>query len=206
MRGGVITAGGYSTRFGESDKALAQIDSTPMLRHVADRLAPVIDTLVVNGRFDQLDTFAEAMDGYPHPVAYAADEHEGRGPVDGIATGLAALDPTIEHAVVVACDMPGVDPTVLDALFMRATTSHADAIVPRTDDGWLQVLHAVYRPRPMIDAARRALVDEERKVLAPLDHLDVEIVDAGELPSLAASCANVNTRDELDAIERRLTE
>lgn len=206
MRSAVIVAGGYSTRFGAGDKALAELNGTPMLRHVADRLAPVIDTLVVNGRLDQLDGFAAAMEGYVHQVDYAPDEDDGRGPVGGIATGLAACPPATDRAFVVACDMPFVDAAVVDALFERAATSTAPAIVPRTDDGWYQVLHAVYDPNLMLDACRRALVDGDRKVLAPLSHLAVEQVESTDIRGLEASTANVNTTEALRSAERRLAD
>lgn len=206
MDGGVIVAGGYSTRFGEGDKALAELDGTPMVRHVADRLAPAIDTLVINGRFEQLDSLAAAMDGYPLDVAYAPDEEPGRGPTSGIAAGLAALPSDTDLGVVVACDMPFVDPAVVGSLLERAATTAADAMVPRSADGWYQVLHAVYVPDPMITACRRALIDGERKVLAPLDHLDVEVVEAADVPGLEQSVENVNTRTELDRVRRRLAD
>lgn len=204
MRGGVIIAGGHSTRFGEADKALASFGDAPMIRHVADRLAPAVDTLVVNCRSDQRDAIAQAMTGTAVDVDLAIDEEPGRGPVAGIATGLGGLPEAVEHAAVVACDMPLLDAEVIDALFERAADGHAEAVVPRTDDGWFQVLHAVYAPEPMRRACRRALSDGDAKVLAPLEHLDVEAVPAGSLPGLTASVENVNTAEELANARERL--
>lgn len=194
MRGGVIVAGGYSTRFTGGDKALAEIDGTPMIRHVADRIAPVIDTLVINGRMEQLDAFAAAMDGYQLPVDYAVDEDPGQGPVAGIANGLAAVSGDIDACFVVACDMPYVDSSLVTRLFDRFDTTETDAVVPRTDDGWYQVLHAVYDPVPMVDACRRALIDDERKVLAPLSYLTVTEIAVEDNRSFE----NINTTAELE--------
>lgn len=205
MRGGVIVAGGYSTRFGDQDKALAELGDTPMVRHIADRIAPAVDTVVVNGRYDQLDALALAMDGFSVDVAYAPDEEAGRGPVGGIAAGLAALPPAVDHALVVACDMPYLDPAVVEKLFERAEAVDAPAIVPRTEDGWYQVLHAVYEPGPMIDACRRALIDDERKILAPLSHLTVEVVEAEAIAGLSRSVENVNTREAFDRAAEAMT-
>ncbi len=204
MRAGVIVAGGYSTRFEGGDKALASLGDTPMLRHVADRIAPEIETLVINGRLEQLEDFSAAMEGYQLPVDYAPDEDPGRGPVAGIATGLAALDPPVESAFVVACDMPYVDADVVAALFERFDNDGADAVVPRDDDGWYQVLHAVYDPEPMVDACRRALVEDNRKILAPLSYLDVVHVESAELAGSTRSFENINTAAALTNARQHL--
>ncbi len=198
MRVGVIVAGGYSTRFETGDKALADIAGKPMLRHVADRLSPVIDALVINGRAEQMNAFADAMEGFVHPVEYALDEQTGRGPVAGIAAGLAAVPIDAKHVVVVACDMPFVDSSIIERLFELAMATPADAIVPRTDDGFYQVLHAVYSPRPMVDACRRTLIDGDPKVLAPLEYLEVEVIDSDALSGLERSVENVNTRESIE--------
>lgn len=202
MRTGVILAGGYSTRFGEADKAFSHIDGTPLTRHVADRLRPVIDTLVINAREDQHERFAKDMDGYPLEVIYAIDDVAGGGPVSGMATGLSAVPAGTALAFVVACDMPFVEADLVDALFELAEAeADVGAVVPTSSDGWHQVLHAVYRPAPTIDACRAAIARDERKVLAPLSRLHVRYVDPDELTQYGGerSFENVNTPGELEA-------
>ena len=66
-----VVAGGRSTRFGDRDKAVADLAGTPMIRRVADRLADVTDRLVVNCRADQRAAIEDAIAGYPNPVRYA---------------------------------------------------------------------------------------------------------------------------------------
>lgn len=205
MRGGVIVAGGHSTRFEGGDKALAEIHDTPMLRHVADRIAPKIESLVVNGRIEQMDDFAAVMRDYPGPVEYAPDEDPGQGPVAGIANGLAALPRECDAAFVVACDMPFVDGSVVASLFERFESSDVQAVVPRDSDGWYQVLHAVYEPESTVNACRQALIDGERKILAPLSHLDISVVDIEELPAVEQSFENVNTREAMRLAKDRLS-
>lgn len=60
-RTGVVLAGGYSTRFGEADKALAEIDGTPMVARVVDRLSEVVEGIVVSCRDDQQPAFERAI-------------------------------------------------------------------------------------------------------------------------------------------------
>lgn len=204
MRPALIVAGGYSTRFGDEDKAIATLRGSPLVRHVADRLVDVIDTVVINCREDQLDPIADAMAGYDRDVAYAPDEEPGLGPVAGLETGLGRIPDDAPFTFAVACDMPFVEASLVEALFDRATANDAEAVVPRSADGWYQVLHAVYATKAMRRACRRALDAGERKLLAPLSYVTVDVVEGGELAGLERSFENVNTRAEFEAAATRL--
>lgn len=198
---GVIVAGGFSTRFGERDKAFAEVGGRPMVRHVAERIATGVDALVVNCRADQVDRVAGAMDGYRHPVETAVDEVEGRGPVGGIERGLRAVPEGTAAAFVVACDMPFVEVDLVGYLVERFHSTGGDAVVPRSSDGWVQVLHAVYDPGAMAAACRTAIDRDERKVLAPLSYLETTVLDPSDLADHGTerSFENVNTPDDLEA-------
>lgn len=203
MRSGVILAGGLSTRFGEQDKAVADLAGTPMIRRVADRISDVVDELVVNCRESQVMRIGEAMDGYPLDVSYGLDEMPDQGPVAGIRNGLEAARG--EYAAVVACDMPFVDVALIEYLFERADT--ADAAVPRLDSGWFQPTQAVYRRTAMLDTCKLALEAEDPRILAPIEELgDVVVVEESEIESVAStgSFENVNTPEELAGARERL--
>lgn len=203
MRSGVIIAGGRSTRFGDADKALADLGGTLMIRRVADRLTDVIDELVVNCRPAQTPAVREAMAGYPHDIAFGEDKTPDRGPVAGIRNGLGAAGG--EYAVVVACDMPFVDPELVTHLFERA--AGADGAVPRVEDGWYQTTQAVYRVAAMYEACAAVLERTENpRILAPLDELEFTVVDRQEVTDVASvdSFENVNTRAEFKVARKRL--
>jgi len=201
MRSGVIVAGGRSRRFGDADKAVADLGGTPMIRRVADRLQGVVEELVVNCREDQQAAIRDALAGYPLAVDYALDEEPDRGPVAGIRNGLAAADG--RYAAVVACDMPFVERSVVELLFERA--SGRDGAVPRLDDGWFQTTQAVYRTEAMRAACERALETENPRVIAPLDHLEYVVVDTPEVESVGStrSFENLNTREEFEQAAAR---
>jgi len=202
MRTGVVIAGGRSTRFGDRDKAVADLAGTPMLRRVADRLAGVVDELVVNCREDQVEVIADAMTGYEHEIRFAVDEEPDLGPMAGIGAGLRAADG--EYAAVVACDMPFVDPALVEHLFDVA--DGRDGAVPRLDDEWFQTTQAVYRAGTMAEACDRALERGDRKILAALEDLDYAVVDEPEVREHADldTFENVNTEADLAAAEERL--
>ncbi len=92
MRAGVIVAGGRSTRFGDSDKAVADLAGTPMVRRVADRLGEAVDELVVNCREDQVEAIDTALSDHTLEPTFALDQDPDQGPMAGIATGLWAVD------------------------------------------------------------------------------------------------------------------
>jgi len=202
MRTGVVVAGGRSTRFGERDKAVADLDGTPMIRRVADRISIVVDALVVNCRPDQTTAIRDALAGYPHAVAVAEDPEPDLGPIAGIRTGLRAA--STEFAFVVACDMPFVDPALVTYLFERA--DGYDAAVPQLEDQWFQTMHAVYRAEAMAEACDDALARGDRKVLDPLFELDFVVVDDADVRAHGAleSFENVNTPEEFAAAAERL--
>ena len=201
MRAGAIVAGGRSTRFGDSDKAVADLAGTPMIRRVADRLGQVVDELVVNCREDQVEAISTALSDHTLDPRFALDEDPDQGPMAGIATGLGAVES--EYAAVVACDMPFVDPTFVGYLFERAE-SH-EAAVPRPDE-WFQTTQAVYHADAMRDACRRALERGEHKIVEPLFDLDYVVVEREEIleHTTPATFENLNTREEFEAAVERL--
>ncbi len=201
MRSGVVVAGGRSTRFGGADKAVADLAGTPMVRRVVDRVAPVVDDLVVNCRAEQVDAIDAALSGVEPAPAVATDPEPDRGPLAGIAAGLRAAEG--EYAFVVACDMPFVDPDLARFLFDRAA-GH-DAAVPRPAE-WYQTTQAVYRSGAMADACEAALADGEGRVLEAVEAVDAVTVGAAAVERHADpdTFVNVNTPAELAAAADRL--
>lgn len=202
MRTGVIVAGGRSTRFGERDKVVAELAGTPMIRRTADRLAGVIDALVVNCRADQVDPIGTALSGYDHDTTFAEDPEPALGPMAGIRTGLSAAES--EYAFVAAADMPFIEPALVAHLFSLAADH--EAAVPRLDDGWFQTTHAVYHTEAMPEACDGALARGERRIVAPLFELDYIVADEEEIREHAnlRTFENLNTREEFDAAAERL--
>jgi len=141
---------------------------------VADRLTAATDRLVVNCRSDQREAIADALAGLD--PQFAIDEIPDRGPVAGIMTGLEATE--TEYAAVVAADMPFLSPDIVRYLLERAR-GH-DAAVPRPDD-WFEPLHSVYKSDPSVRACKRALEEENPRIIEPLSTLDRVVVDRAEL-------------------------
>ncbi|MFB6069741.1 MAG: molybdenum cofactor guanylyltransferase [Halanaeroarchaeum sp.] len=205
MKAAVILAGGYGTRFGGPEKAVVDVAGRPMISRVLEAVGPVVDEVVVNAREDQREAIDAALSGGDTPYRYALDEVPDRGPLAGIATGLSATE--AEYSLVVACDMPLVDPAFVAHLFERAA-GH-DAAIPvqrRGGSDWPQPLQAVYRTTRMQAVARESLAEGLDSPLDAIERLGFVPVSIGEAPDGVDGTTlwNVNTREELRDVERRL--
>ena len=124
---GAILAGGLARRMG-SDKALIEVDGTPMIARVAAALQTAGCEPLVIGR-------SSAPAGLPA----VSDDMAGRaGPAAGLATALRiAAGRTV---ILVAADQPLLRPDTVQAL----VALEGDAVVP-VDGGVAQATCAVYR-------------------------------------------------------------
>lgn len=95
---GVILAGGLGRRMGGVDKGLQLLDGRPLAAHVADRLAPQVDRLLINANRSQA---AYAALGYP---VFADEIPDFAGPLAGLHAALAASQTSL--VVTAPCDSP----------------------------------------------------------------------------------------------------
>lgn len=110
---GVVLAGGRSRRMGGENKVLIAFEGLTLLEHVAQRLAPQCNGVILNANRD-LSRF-EAM-----PFLVVPDSIEGHlGPLAGILTALewsAAHRPDIEWVVSAPGDTPFIPPDLVPRL------------------------------------------------------------------------------------------
>jgi len=198
---GVVVAGGRSRRFGDRDKALAPVAGRSMLARVCDALAPAVDELVVNCRAEQADSVRAHLAGRSLPTTVAVDPVPDRGPLAGVATGLAAA--TGGRAVVASCDLPRLASAVPQALLDRCAVAARPA-VPRVD-GHRQPLCAAYPTERTRRACEALLAADERALGALLDRLDPVTVPAAALPA-AGTVESVDTPAAARRAERLLAE
>ncbi len=115
-----MLAGGRSSRFG-SDKLAAEREGVPLLHHAVLRVAEVADDVVV-----VLAPGASGA-GLPPGVRVANDPTEGEGPLAGLHAGLLAAVRS-DVAIVVAGDMPDIQPDVIREMLRVLEESGADAV------------------------------------------------------------------------------
>lgn len=197
---GVVLAGGRSTRFDDGDKALAVVDGTPMLARVVSRLGEVADDVVVNCRGDQRAAFEQALADVPVPVTFAIDDRPDEGPLVGLDTALDAV--SAPRVLVVACDLPFLDPAFLDALLATADTDAGspDAVVPVDDAGFVTPTCAAYRTDALAGSVTDALAAGSRRLRDALDDLDVRTVQPDALGATEHALVDVDTRANLNRL------
>lgn len=178
---GIILCGGRSTRMG-TDKGSLDFGGETMLERITRILSGITDEIIVVGRRDQ-------------DAVTVHDAIEDQGPLAGIAAGLTASKSDLN--LVVACDMPLINPVVLQRL--ASMIGDADMCVA-VADGRPSVLCAVYRAR--IAPAVQALFDSgERRVMALLDRVQVRRVDAALFRDLDPSLNTFRSFDTPEAYQ-----
>jgi molybdopterin-guanine dinucleotide biosynthesis protein A len=200
----VVLAGGRSTRMGTPKAALDWHGST-LVRRAAAIVARAVDGPVVVVRAP-----GQELPALPAWVEVADDARDGRGPLEGIAAGLAAIGSRAQVAYV-----SGVDAPLLHPAFVRRVLAllgpDADVALPRAH-GFAQPLAAAYRTT--VATPLRALLREDGKLGtgALLRRCRVTELDEAVLladPDVAAfdpaldSLLNLNDPGEYEAACRR---
>ena len=107
MSGAIVLVGGRSSRMGTPKAALEWHGST-LLRRTVGIVARAAGGPVVVVRASGQD-----LPGLPGSVTVVDDPREGKGPVQGIAAGLAALADHAETAFVTSTDLPFLHPAFI---------------------------------------------------------------------------------------------
>jgi molybdopterin-guanine dinucleotide biosynthesis protein A len=149
---GIVLAGGRSSRMGTPKAALEWHGST-LLRRTVGIISRVTDGPAVVVRAP-----GQALPALPPQIEVVDDPREGKGPIQGIAAGLAALAGRAEIAFVSSTDLPFLHPAFVRRV-LRATQEGADVGLPLAR-GYPQPLAASYRTT-LAPVAQR-LVEAER--------------------------------------------
>jgi len=194
----IILAGGRSSRMGK-DKALLPFPGNEQLtfvEHVAALLAPIgREVILVAHDAQQAESYATLQ----HVLRIVTDQEPNRGPLMGFYSGLSATHPSSTHALVVAVDMPFIQPAILTYLLSLATS---DTIIMPFVQATPQVMLAVY-PRTILPLAAQYLHQGRRGIRSILEVAPVFYIEEAQLrevdPELR-SFINVNTPEEFQQI------
>ncbi|GAA2551509.1 NTP transferase domain-containing protein [Pseudonocardia hydrocarbonoxydans] len=135
---GLVLAGGRSSRMGTSKAALEWHGSTLLYRATALLARTVPGPVLVVASPDQ------ELPDLPAGVEVVEDPVEGVGPMQGIATGLTALDGRAAAAFVCSTDMPFLHPAFVRRVLAGLAGPGTDVALPFAR-GFRQPLAAGYR-------------------------------------------------------------
>lgn len=168
---GIIIAGGQSRRLGYDKRQLRLwgAHGPTLLEQTVATLAPLCAEVVV---------VLNDPEAWRHlPVRLVPDCVRDAGALGGLAAGLAAI--TTPRALVVAADMPFLQPTLLQALVDLPCA--AQVLIPRApttmhNRAGLEPLHAIY-DGTCLPTLRAALDRGERRLVTALSSLTRCVVE-----------------------------
>lgn len=126
---GIILAGGKSSRMGR-EKGLVDFRGKPLIQYGIDLLSRYTERILISSSNPDYLCFGYEM--VPDPVA-------GRGPAAGIAAALNSSRSIWN--IVIACDLPFLQPELIDCLLENAGSYQA--VIP-IHDGVMEPLAGIY--------------------------------------------------------------
>jgi molybdopterin-guanine dinucleotide biosynthesis protein A len=128
----IVLAGGSSRRM-KRIKAVLPTPDKPLIQHVLNQVEGLFAEVLISVSRGQKYDFL--------PYLTVEDESEGLGPIAGILSGLRAA--THDTCIVIACDIPDIDPAFLANLLEEARGY--EIVVPLSGEMKYEPLLAVYK-------------------------------------------------------------
>ena len=192
--GGIVLCGGRSSRMGRP-KAWLLFGGEPMLQRVVRVLREVVDPVIV------VAAPGQDVPQLPPEVEIVRDEIEGKGPLGGLAAGLAALDGRADAAYLSSCDVPFLKPEFVGRVI--SLLGDASVCVPDVE-GFRHPLAAVYRTT-VLPHVRKLLAANRLRLVLLFDAVSTRVIEPHELVEVDPefrSLHNLNTPEEYEAALR----
>jgi molybdenum cofactor guanylyltransferase len=186
--GGIVLAGGRSTRMGVP-KATLRFGPETMLQRVVRLLGTVVAPIVVVAAREQ------QLPELPGDVIVTRDEREQRGPLEGLRAGLRALPDSVDIAYVTSCDVPLLVPGFVSRV-IELLGDHDIAVMEI--DGFAHPLSAVYR-RATLPHVEQLLAQDKLRPVFLFDAVRTRRVQPAEMTSVDPqlhTLRNLNTRED----------
>jgi molybdopterin-guanine dinucleotide biosynthesis protein A len=194
---GIVLCGGRSSRMGQP-KAWLPFGGERMLQRIVRIVRAAVDPVVVVAAPNQ------DVPDLPSEVTVIRDEVEGKGPLGGLAAGLAALDGKADAAYLSSCDVPFLKAEfvarVLSFLSPVASLLPPEIAVPRID-GFFHPLAAAYRVA-VLPHVRELLAADRLRPVFLFERVPTRMIEPGEFVDVDPafrSLRNLNTPEEYAA-------
>jgi molybdopterin-guanine dinucleotide biosynthesis protein A len=137
----------------------------PLVAQVIGRLRALGDECIVSiGRNRATENYRRVL---PNDTLVVQDTVEFQGPLAGFVTALNECKSDL--CFLGACDMPFIEPKVVEYLFVESL--NYSGAVPRWRDGRLEPLHAVYNCDKARDAARQITDQQVLSMISLVDRI-----------------------------------
>lgn len=200
---GIVLVGGRSSRMG-SPKAALEWHGSTLLRRIAGIVGRSVDGPVIVVRAP-----GQALPELPEGVEIVDDATEGRGPLQGLAGGLAAARGAADVAYVTSTDVPFLHPMFIRRV-LAALDEDVDVVLPHVG-GFPQPLAAAYRVE-LVEIVERLIAEDRMRPAFLFEACRVTRLDAAALladPVLAAldphldSVLNLNEPSDYELARQR---
>jgi molybdopterin-guanine dinucleotide biosynthesis protein A len=181
-----ILAGGQSSRMGE-EKAFLDFHGHLLIDHMIVIAKEVAEQMRIVGPKQKFSAFGQI----------ATDIYKDRGPLGGIHAALEIS--RTEYNLMLAVDMPFLEPKFLNYLVKQAKHSEALVTVPKLGNRW-QPLCACYR-KDFEAVAERALLAGHNKIDALFAPEITRVIGDEEFEKLGMSATmfeNLNTKEDYE--------
>ncbi|NLE03357.1 MAG: molybdenum cofactor guanylyltransferase [Crenarchaeota archaeon] len=163
-RTAIILAGGFSSRLGQ-DKSILELNGKPLIKCVIDAVKKTVDEIIiVTNSQERIDNYSKLLD---KNIQFLIDIEQAKGPLVGTLTGLEKANG--DFSLILPSDMPFVSSEVIDLLFNLCLDR--SAVIPRWPNQDIEPLHAVYRTKTALNAAKKAVDQGQQKMTAMLDNI-----------------------------------
>lgn len=183
--GGVVLCGGQSSRMGRP-KADLPFGPETMLTRVVRLLGQAVTPIVV------VAAPGQDLPELPGDVLIARDRREGRGPLEGLAAGLAALQGRAQAAYATGCDVPLLVPAFVQRMVTRL--GDHDIAVPQ-DGRYHHPLAAVYQIQTL-KLVNRLLSEDRRRpffLFTEADTLEIPVDELRDVDPQLSTLENLNS-------------
>lgn len=196
-----ILCGGKSVRMG-TDKGLVSLCGKPMLLYVLEACEEVFSEIFIVLGSNINKSYEEIIGDR---ACILIDKRPGvTSPLNGAYT---AFDNCKQkYLYILSCDIPLVNIEVLK--LMREVITTENAVVPRWPNGYIEPLHSIYRVKPSLEAAEKALSENRMDMLSMIKNLRsvlyLSTLVIEKLDPKLETFFNVNTVNELKKAEEKI--
>lgn len=195
MRSGIILSGGKSSRLGK-DKGLVELEGKPLVQWVIERLVAVTDEIiVVVGSNSQLSCYRRVVEDKARVIS---DYYPDKSPLIGLISGL--REACSEYAAVCACDMPFIDPNILELMFCVSDGLNGAQLIKH--NGWVEPFPSIYYVTKCLQYAEDLRVSGEMRIRKVLETMDNTVkLPVEKLRKYDPELASFNDFDTLESLE-----
>ena len=194
--GAVVLCGGESRRMGRP-KAWLPFGQELMLERVVRLAGTVAQPMIV------VAAPAQELPALAADVAIVRDQVSGRGPLQGLAAGLAAFDNSVELIYATATDVPFLEPRWMTRLVELAPGY--DLIIPHLA-GFYHPLAALYRRAAVLPVIDRLLLADRLRPVFLVDAVKTRVVDEGEMRAVDPALDTLRNLNYPEDYERALAD